>query len=35
MAMGLGATTHELVEIQDSNEENEKGVGAVRTFLKL
>jgi hypothetical protein len=34
MVMGPRATTHELVEIQDSNEENKKVVGAIRNFFE-
>ncbi len=35
MAIGLGAKVHELVETQDSNEEDKKeGVDAIRRILE-
>ncbi len=35
MAMGHGATMHELMEIQDSSEENKKNVGVVQRIFEL
>jgi hypothetical protein len=35
MEMGTGVTMHELVEIQDSSEENKKSVSAVWIFFEI
>jgi hypothetical protein len=35
MEMGSGVTMHELVEIQDSSEENKKSVSAVWIFFEI
>jgi hypothetical protein len=34
MAMRLGAIVNELVEIQDSNDENKESVGVVHKFIE-